>query len=137
MSLEQRRERFRMDRESQSDAAFLAATDSDTSPELLLSVRRAMAAVCQVPAEMVHASDTPRDLSRLMSDGGDLTDFVFALEDELATRDLTITRDIPDLPLFGGWRFFFWDDEGLRTFGEWALVVVAMLHDQDLVSPAQ
>ena len=79
--------RFLSGRQALSDTAFLSrAGVSPDQEKFFLAARRAMAALSDVPADMIYPEDTWRSLMDLQWDNGYLDDIVFALERELNTR---------------------------------------------------
>lgn len=79
--------RFLRGRSEMPDAEFLARANAgaDEAP-FFLAARQAMAKLCGLPADMIHADDTVRSLLDLQWDNGFIYDFVFALEDRMSGR---------------------------------------------------
>lgn len=78
---------FLSERAAMSDNEFLRRMDAE--PDLAffyLAGRRAMAELDGIPAEMVRPDDTLASLMALQFDNGFAEDFMFALQEQLATR---------------------------------------------------
>jgi hypothetical protein len=82
--LRRARARFLRGRTALPDSAFLARVGVPAQQEsFFLAARRAVAGLCDIPADMVHPDDSWRSLMDLQWDNGYLEDIVFALEREL------------------------------------------------------
>ncbi len=92
-------------RGSLTDAGFLVAIGLEaTEAVLALAVRRAVAAMCELPAERLHPSEKTERLHALMfwDDGWDIRGFAIRLEEEF-DRGLTETAG-RGVPPFLGYR---------------------------------
>ncbi|MHA1944330.1 MAG: hypothetical protein ACW96M_08040 [Candidatus Thorarchaeota archaeon] len=127
--LKARRRRFRTSREPLPDEAFLQKVGAEhAEATLFTALRQGAALVCDVPAEMIHDTDSIRALTDLTFDGWDPVGLVMPLEDALDWQ-LDI-KELASLPSPNGRRFFFWaKQESFHTFGEWAGAAVRHLRE--------
>ncbi len=119
-------------REPLTDAAFLESISvENTHQGLALSIRRAVAKVCGLDAQILHPTDPTPLLAEVASKraGRDWDDIeiVFAMEEELG-------RSLPygvtsEFPPFVPWRFFGLKGSIPIDFGDWIQRVVAVLGD--------
>ncbi len=120
-------------REGLADGAFAESLSiANEHRHLAVSIRRAIAKLCAVEAQVLYPSDPTLMLLEQWSkhlpwwQEWDGMEIVFALEDELG-RDLPdeVAGDFP--PLVPG-RFFWWKGSSPTHFGEWVEEMVAVLH---------
>lgn len=118
-------------RKAMADCLFAESLSIDErNYNLALSIRRAVAKVCQVEAQLLYPTDPTLLLAEQAATHNTWQDWddiyiVFALEDELE-RELLV-EVAAALPRFLQWRLFWLKGSSPANFGEWVEKAVAVL----------
>jgi hypothetical protein len=128
-----RRDRFLSSRAAIPDREFievLGIGPADGSVAVL--VRRAIAEMCEVPHEKLHATDETKELSRLMffCDGWDPTEFELCLSFQLGVELRLSLNALRKLPPFGARMRCGFRHKEAQRLGPWVLEVCDFLRQQ-------